>query len=188
MLGRMKRSTSRGFTLLEVLLATAIMAVGTTSILVVIATAAGMASQRQVLLRREQVLDEARHDAQSIVNSFRPKAPVVAAPAPKAAKTPGKSAEKIVPVEIAPRKVEGRRSTRYDGFAYDLSFEPRDRGVPEKGFDVAITLRYGGGELTYESSATLLPTTILDEEFADSQTYQDERKGIGSQNQTKEKK
>ena len=39
MASTMRRRVSRGFTLLEVLLATAIMAVGTTSVLVVIATA-----------------------------------------------------------------------------------------------------------------------------------------------------
>src|SRR5687767_1615421 len=102
---------ARGFTLLEVLLATAIMAVGTTSVLVVIATAAGMASQRQVKLRREQVVDEARHDAQTLVNAFRP----------GSAGTGGKPSPSA---RMAPDKIEARRSTRYDGFSYDVVFQP----------------------------------------------------------------
>lgn len=170
---KMRNRSSPGFTLLEVLLATAIMAVGTTSVLVVIATAAGMASQRQVNVRREQVIDEARHDAQAIVDAFRPGKPGPAAPAVK-----GKAAAKVnTAVAIAPDKVEGRRSARFDGFTYDLDFSPQDRQVPEKGYDVGITVHYGGGELTASASTTLMSTTIADDEFTTSTTWEEERLG-----------
>jgi prepilin-type N-terminal cleavage/methylation domain-containing protein len=183
MLERMRRGARKGFTLLEVLLATGIMAVGTTSILVVIAASAGMASQRQLLLRREQVVDEARHDAQAMVNAYRPQSDAVSAAGARSKK----NAEKVVSAAVAPAKVENHKSDRYAGFTYDLAFEPRDRGVPEKGFDVAITLHYGDDQ-THTAECTLLPTVIQDDEFADSMTYREERAGLGSQDKTKEKK
>lgn len=183
----MRSSRSTGFTLLEVLLATAIMAVGTTSVLVVIATAAGMASQRQVNVRREQVMDEARHDAQAIVDSFRvPKGtPAAAAPA----KPGGKSGSKAEPAAspTIPPKVEGKRSARFDGFNYDILFEPRDRQVPEKGYDVTIVVNYGGGELSATTTTTLIPTTIPDDEFAVSTTYEEEKLGIANRDKPRER-
>lgn len=186
MTGTMRSSRSTGFTLLEVLLATAIMAVGTTSVLVVIATAAGMASQRQVNVRREQVMDEARHDAQAIVDAFRvPKTTAPAAPA----KPGGKSGAKAEPVQspTIPAKVEGKRSARFDGFDYDLMFEPRDRQVPEKGYDVTIVVHYGGGELSATTSTTVVATTIPDEEFVVSSTYEEERAGLSNRDKPRER-
>lgn len=175
-----RKARTGGFTLLEVLLATSILAVGTTSVLVVFATAAGMASQRQVNLRREQVVDEARHQAQAMVDAFRPGARPAAAPAPKKGdKAPPPAAE-------APAKVEGRKSERYDGFNYDLTFEPRDRGVPEKGYDVTIVVHYGGGELSTTASTTLMQTLIPPEEFESSVTWDEERKGISQSNKPSE--
>ena len=179
----MLRRTRAGFTLLEVLLATAVMAVGTTSVLVVIATAAGMASQRQVTLRREQVVEEARHDAQAIVNAFRPCTPGTAT------STVGtkKGSSKTEPaVRIEPDKVENRKSTRFDGFTYDLLFTAKDRSVPEKGYDVAITVNYGGGELHYAASTSLISTTIADEEFTTSTTFAEEKSGLAGRDKPRE--
>jgi len=170
---KMRKRTSPGFTLLEVLLATAIMAVGTTSVLVVIATAAGMASQRQVNVRREQVLDEARHDAQAMVDAFRPGKLAPVAPVEK-----GKKSAKVdTGVKLTPDKVEGKQSTRFNGFTYDISFSPQDRQVPEKGFDVAIVVHYGGGELSATAQTTMISTTIADDEFTTSSTFEAERLG-----------
>lgn len=184
MITSMRPGRSEGFTLLEVLLATAIMAVGTTSVLVVIATAAGMASQRQVNVRREQVMDEARHDAQAIVDTFRvPKNTPAATPVKKGA---AKSAEPAASPTI-PGKVEGKRSTRFDGFTYDLAFEPRDRMVPEKGYDVSIVVHYGGGELSATSTTTLIATTIPEEEFAGSLTYEEEKAGLSNRDKPRER-
>jgi prepilin-type N-terminal cleavage/methylation domain-containing protein len=174
-----RKAASGGFTLLEVLLATAILAVGTTSVLVVFATAAGMASQRQVNLRREQVVDEARHQAQTMVDAFRPATGPAAAPAPK-------KGEKAAPVAYAPSKVEGRKSDRYDGFNYDLTFEPRDRAVPEKGYDVTIVVHYGGGDLSTTATTTLMQTLIPPEEFASSLTWEEERKGLSQKDKPRE--
>jgi len=173
MMTKMRKRSSPGFTLLEVLLATAIMAVGTTSVLVVIATAAGMASQRQVNVRREQVLDEARHDAQAMVDAFRPGKLAPAAPAAK-----GKTAKADTSApSISPPKVEGKQSARFNGFSYDISFSPQDRQVPEKGYDVAIVVHYGGGELSTSAQTTMISTTIADDEFATSSTFEAERLG-----------
>jgi prepilin-type N-terminal cleavage/methylation domain-containing protein len=178
---------SRGFTLLEVLLATSIMAVGTTSVLVVIATAAGMASQRQVNVRREQVMDEARHDAQQIVDTFR--VPRNSGVTVLPAKAPGKPAAKAEPAAAPtiPGKVDGKRSTRFDGFTYDLTFDPRDRNVPEKGYDVTIVVHYGGGELSATTQTTLIATTIAEEEFASSMTYEEEKLGIANRDKPRER-
>lgn len=178
-----RKAGSGGFTLLEVLLATSILAVGTTSVLVVFATAAGMASQRQVNLRREQVVDEARHQAQAMVDAFRPGTSPAAAPAPKKGE---KKAEKVATVAYAPPKVEGKKSDRYDGFNYDLTFEARDRAVPEKGFDVTIVVHYGGGELSTTAATTLMQTLIPPEEFTSSLTYEEERKGTAQTSKPRE--
>ena len=167
----MKNRVSQGFTLLEVLLATSIMAVGTTSVLVVIATAAGMASQRQVNVRREQVLDEARHDAQTMVDAFIPSKPT--GPQVIASRKGGSKNEPAT--KIAPDNVDGKRSGRFDGFVYDLAFAPKDRAVPEKGFDVGITVHYGGGELSMSTTTSVISTTIPDEEFTTSTTYDEQK-------------
>jgi prepilin-type N-terminal cleavage/methylation domain-containing protein len=180
----MRRRVSVGFTLLEVLLATAIMAVGTTSVLVVIATAAGMASQRQVGVRREQVLDEARHDAQAMVDSFDPGVPDTA---PQVISLKKGDAKPKSSTKQAPDKVIGKKSSRYDGFNYDIAFDARDTAVPEMGFDVWITLHYGGGELTYTAPPmTMLGKTISENEFARSSTYLDEQKAPTDKGKAKE--
>jgi prepilin-type N-terminal cleavage/methylation domain-containing protein len=179
MTATMRKRISTGFTLLEVLLATAIMAVGTTSVLVVIATAAGMASQRQVNVRREQVLDEARHDAQAIVDAFRPGRNTPVAPPAK-----GKSAKADTAARLAPDKVDGKQSTRFDGFNYDIAFSPIDRQVPEKGYEVGITVHYGGGELSASTFTTMMSTTIPEDEFTTSSTWEAERLG-GSETKQK---
>jgi prepilin-type N-terminal cleavage/methylation domain-containing protein len=180
----MTRTTrTGGFTLLEVMLATVILAVGTTSVLVVFATAAGMASQRQVNLRREQVLDEARHHAQALVDAWRPAKASAPAAAPKGSKKTDTTAASAA---YAPSKVEGKKSDRYDGFVYDLTFEPRDRAVPEKGFDVAMVVRYGGGELSATATTTLMQTLIADDEFNSSTTWDEERKGLANSSKARE--
>lgn len=176
-----RKSRRGGFTLLEILLATSILAVGTTSVLVVFATAAGMASQRQVNLRREQVVDEARHHAQALVDAFRPSTEKTAAPAPKKGDKSAASA-----AAIAPAKVTAKKSDRYDGFDYDLTFEPRDRAVPEKGYDVVIVVHYGGGELSTTATTTLMQTLIPPEEFETSLTWQEERKGLSQTDKPRE--
>ncbi len=176
MQGKMRRRASPGFTLLEVLIATAIMAVGTTSVLVVIATAAGMASKRQIDLRREQVLDEARHVAQAKVDEFHP------APGPTTTKvqvisTNSKNAAPAANAgKHAPDKIVGAKSERYDGFTYDVTFAAKDPLVPEMGFDVDVTLHYGGGELSYSAPTTsMIGKTIPDFEFERSATYVEEQ-------------
>jgi hypothetical protein len=180
----MRRRASLGFTLLEVLLATGIMAVGTTSVLVVIATAAGMASQRQVGVRREQVLDEARHDAQAMVDAFDPGVPNTL---PQVISTKKGDAKPQSLVKQAPDKVVGKRSSRYDGFSYDIAFDAKDPSVPEMGFDVSITLHYGGGEIEYPApTMSMISKTISDDEFKRSSTYLEEQKAPSSGGKAKE--
>ena len=179
-----RKTRTGGFTLLEVLLSTVILAVGTTSVLVVFATAAGMASQRQVNLRREQVLDEARHHAQAMVDAWRPAKGSAPATAPKASKKTDTAASSAA--AYAPAKIEGRKSDRYDGFVYDLTFEPRDRAVPEKGFDVTMVVHYGGGELSATASTTLMQTLIPEDEFTSSTTWEEERKGLANSSKARE--
>jgi len=180
----MRRRVSHGFTLLEVLLATGIMAVGTTSVLVVIATAAGMASQRQVGVRREQVVDEARHDAEAMVDAFEPRVPNNAV---QVIATKKGAAKPVSATKQAPDKVVGKKSSRYDGFTYDIAFDAKDPAVPEMGFDVSITLHYGGGELSYAAPLTSMSSkTISDDEFTRSSTYLEEQKAPTSPGKAKE--
>jgi len=182
----MRRRPNGGFTLLEVLLATAIMAVGTTSVLLVIATAAGKASNRQLGVRRQQVLDEARHDAQAMIDAFEPGTPDTSTQVISTKKGGGKA---VMSTKSAPEKVLAKKSSRYDGFTYDIAFDAKDPMIPEMGFDVTITLHYGGGELEYAApTASMIGKTIPDSEFLRSATYLEEQKAPSSAGKTKETK
>jgi prepilin-type N-terminal cleavage/methylation domain-containing protein len=149
---------SAGFTLLEVMMATALLAVGAVSVLVVLASAAGFASQRQAQQRLTQVVEEARHEARAIANSFQPSS---------TAQRPGGD----------DGKTEIKQSTLYPGYGYELAFAFVDRDVPEAGYDVVVTVRYGDG-LEHAEQLVVASDTIPDEEFAVSRTYEEERAGL----------
>jgi prepilin-type N-terminal cleavage/methylation domain-containing protein len=151
------KAQSGGFTLLEVLMATSLLAVGAVSVLVVLATAAGYASQRQSQQRLTQVLEEARNSARTMVNSFVPS---------EDDKLPGKDDEPN----------EEQQSMLYPGFTYQLTFAPVDKDVPEAGFEVGVTVRFGDGQ---ERTEVLVvgSDAVPDEEFSRSETYELEREG-----------
>ncbi len=166
---RHRGARSTGFTLLEVMIATSILAVGTVSVLAIFASAVGFANRRQAQAELAQVLEEARSEARSAVDAFRPAAAISGArPAnPKApvsaARLPGGDSGKI------PEKT----SRLFEGYRYDLAFEELARGVPEAGFRTTITVRWGDQQ-SYSESLTLLPTSIPDGEFEYSSTFQEE--------------
>ncbi len=146
-----------GFTLLEVMLATSLLAVGAVSVMIVLATAAGYASQRQSQQRLTQVLGEARNDARTLVNQFRPGGD---------AKLPGGQGGKTEP----------KQSALYPGYTYALAFTDVDAAVPEAGYQVLVTVTYGDG-LEETESLIVSGDTIADDEFRTSRTYAEERAG-----------
>src|SRR5262249_49178178 len=125
-----------------------------------------------------------RHDAQAMVDAFDPGVPNTA---PQIIATKKGAAKPVSTTKQAPDKVIGKKSSRYDGFSYDIAFDPKDPMVPEMGFDVTITLHYGGGELTYNAPTTsMLGKTISEDEFTRSSTYLDEQKAPTDRGKAKE--
>ena len=151
-------SGTGGFTLLEVLMATSLLAVGAVSVLVVLATAAGYASQRQAQQRLTQVLEEARNDARTMVNAFVPA---------DDDKLPGEDDEPN----------EDKQSTLYPGYSYRLAFAPVNADVPEAGFEVSVVVMFGDGQEHVES-LVVGSDSVPDAEFSKSLTYELEREGL----------
>lgn len=157
----MRRKKDGGFTLLEIMLATSLLAIGSVSVLVVFATAAGLAAKRQGDQRLTQVIEEARSRAQQMVNDFEPS---------ERASAPGDS----------DGRVEPQQSQAYGGYVYRLTFKPTNRAVPEAGYDVGIDIEYGDG-LQYGETFVIGANVIPDHEFERSLTYERERAGLDSQ-------
>lgn len=170
----LRMSRLRGFTLLEVMMATAILAVGTVSVLMVFATATGFAHRRQADQQLSQVLDEARSDARAYVNAFRPPSAV---PNPAVAKGRVKQQAPQADLPGGPGGVvAAKTSTVFAGYSYELKFEPLRRGAPEAGYKTLITVRWGDGQERTET-IVVLPDVIPEEEFAYALTYEEEREG-----------
>ncbi len=149
--------SSGGFTLLEVLLATSLLAVGAVSVLVVLASAAGFAAQRQGQQRLTQVLEEARNDARAIANSFRPT---------KDAPLPGGSDATFEP----------KTSALYIGYQWTSKFAHVDNDVPEAGYRVRVSVVYGD-EQEHVENLIVGTDTVPDEEFLTSRTYEEQKAG-----------
>ena len=138
-------------------MATSLLAVGAVSVLIVLATAAGYAGQRQTQQRLTQVLEEARNDARTRVNAFRPTEDV---------KTPGGD----------DAKVEGKTSSLYPGFTYEMGFAAVDDDVPEAGFEVTVLVSYGD-EQSHTEVLIVGSDSVPDAEFETSKTFELEREG-----------
>jgi prepilin-type N-terminal cleavage/methylation domain-containing protein len=156
-IGTRRDRESGGFTLLEVLLATSLLAVGAVSVLVVLASAAGFAARRQTQQRLTQVLDEARNDARAIANAFRPS---------KDEPLPGGDDATF----------DAKASALYGGYEYQLSFGHVDSTVPEAGYRVRVEVTYGD-EQSHTENLIVGADAVPDEEFAKSITYEAERSG-----------
>lgn len=181
------RARRRGFTLLEVMMATSILAVGSVSVLMVFATATGFAHRRQAGQQLTQVLDEARSDARAHVNAYRP---VSARPAAGARRRAGSSEKDAAAPSEFPGGPEGRvpskSSTVFQGYSYDLRFEPVVKGVPESGWRTTIRVTWGDAQEHVETTV-FSPDVIPDEEFAYSLSYEEERAGTADRKGPKEK-
>jgi len=138
-------------------MATSLLAVGAVSVLIVLATAAGFASERQTQQRLTQVLEEARNDARTRVNGFRPTDDL---------KTPGGEDSRI----------ERKASTLYPGFSYDLAFTAVVADVPEAGFEVAVNVTYGADK-SHTETLIVASDAVAFEEFETSLTFELEREG-----------
>lgn len=163
---RLPRSMQRGFTLLEVMLATGLLAVGSVSVLVVLATAAGFASKRQAQQRLAQVLEEARYEALATVNTFRPS---------EEFPLPGGEGG------VAPDTV----SRIFAGYSYQLRFQAVDKEVPEAGYDVFVNVVYGDGQ-EFQEQVVVAADVIPDEEFQRSLTYEEQREGDADRDRARE--
>lgn len=177
MTARMRRT--RGFTLLEVMMATAVLAVGTVSVLMVFGTALSFAHRRQGQQQLTQVLEEARTDARSLVNGYRPKMPAAGTVAKKGDRSAPVAAEDSGPTSPAGQGSETnpRNSTVFAAYQYTLRFDPVQRDVPEAGWRTTMTVNWGDGQ-SYQETLVITPDVIPDEEFASSSTYAEERAGL----------
>jgi len=182
---------SRGMTLLEVMIATAVLAVGTVSVLMVFGTALSFAHRRQGQQRLTQVVSEARSDARSMVNSFRaPKAGAAPAPAPKRDKGKDKGKGKSAVVDNPTPAGNGpdtdpRQSSVFAAYSYQLHFEPVRPDLPDAGWRTTLTVRWGDGE-EYSETHVFISDVIPEEEFKYSMTYEEERQGEGDTKGTRE--
>jgi len=178
MIPRMRRS--RGFTLLEVMMATAVLAVGTISVLMVFGTALSFAHRRQGQQQLTQVLQEARSDARALVNAYRaPKsgtAQASSASKDRAATTTGLASPAGQDPETQPKN-----SAVFSAYSYTLRFDPVRREVPEAGWRTTVTVNWGD-EQSYTESIVITSDVIPDEEFATSRTFEEERAGIDAAN------
>jgi len=156
---RRPRGERDGFTLLEVLLATSLLAVGAVSVLVVLASAAGFAAQRQGQQRLTQVLEEARSDARAIANSFR---------ATKGSALPGGTDATFEP----------KTSALYVGYQWTSQFAHVDPQVPEAGYRVRVTVRFGDAQ-EHTENLIVGTDTVPAEEFQTSTTYEEQKAGEG---------
>jgi prepilin-type N-terminal cleavage/methylation domain-containing protein len=165
-----------GFTLLEVMMALAILAVGTVSVLMVFGTALSFAHKRQGQQQLAQVLEEARTDARSKVNLYRAGKVVAAAPKPvKGSKDAPVRAGIPTPAGSTP-ETEPRQSSVFAAYGYRLRFEPVRPDLLEAGWRTTVTVNWGDGQ-SYQETLVLTPDNIPDEEFASSTTYDEERRG-----------
>lgn len=172
---RTRRGRARGFTLLEVMIATSILAVGTVSVMAVFASAVGFANRRQSNAEMSEVLQEARSEAHVIVDTFKP--PKAAAAAAAISKDRSKKAASPDPMPGGPTgKVAEKQSSIHAGYRYEMQFSPVLRDVPESGYRTAITVRWGDGQ-EYVETLAVLPSSIPDEEFSYSQTFDEESAG-----------
>ncbi len=138
-------------------MATALLAIGAMSVMVVLATATGFASNRQTKQRLAQVLEEAGNEAKATVNEFV---------ASKDRSLPGDEDGVIAE----------KRSELWEGFGYELKFAPVDKEFPEAGFEVQVVVRYGD-DLEQHDTLYVNKTLISEEEFMASTTYEEERAG-----------
>jgi prepilin-type N-terminal cleavage/methylation domain-containing protein len=161
-----------GFTLLEVMIATSILAVGTVSVMAVFASAVGFANRRQANAEMSEVLQEARSEAHVLVDTF--KQPKTGSPA-ATTRDKTKSAPATMPGGPG-GKVAEKQSTIHAGYRYELQFTPVLRDVPEAGYRTAIIVRYGDGQ-EYVETLAVLPSSIPDEEFSYSSSFEEESAG-----------
>ena len=165
----MRKRGSAGFTLLEVMMATALLAVGTTSIFMMLTAGNAFHVKRRRQQRVSQVLDEARFFAQSKVNNFT---------STSARRVPGGDGGRIAE----------QGSRLFANYRFELRFSAVNLDVPDAGFSVDITVRTAD-ESSYEHSIVVARDTIPMEEFATSKTYEAERAGeADSSKGTKETK
>jgi prepilin-type N-terminal cleavage/methylation domain-containing protein len=162
-----RKRADLGFTLLEVMMATVLLAVGSVSIIAVLTSAAAYATRRSEIQRQTQVLEEARSFARAQINRFQPK---------DGKKVPGDD----------DGRVEPQPSTLYATYAFELQFAPVNPAAPEMGYDTTLRVLLGD-EVVRTEGMVIAADTIPDSEFTTSRTFLEERAGTDDQG-TGEKK
>ena len=166
---------SEGFTLLEVLMATVLLAAGSVSIIMVLTAAAASARSRIDSKRLSEVRKEALRYAQSEVDAFVPTERVkVPGKRPEApARKPGAKDEDAAAVEDDGTEIE---STLYRLYGFSIAYAPVDPAAPDAGFEARISIRVNGKEVDADD-VIVARNSILQSEFETSITYEQERKG-----------
>jgi prepilin-type N-terminal cleavage/methylation domain-containing protein len=133
-----RRADTKGFTLIEVLIAMSILAVGAASILSIFVWAIAFQSKRVEENRLAGLFNHAYSHAKARFNEFDP------ASVPKGQPmVPGKIVADLTNVEAArasPDKMIRDAAEKYAGFQYILTFEDNDLAVPGSSVVVDIEI------------------------------------------------
>ncbi len=156
--GRPSRAQA-GFTLLEIMVALAILAVGAVCVLSTFAAALMLHSERQEKVRMKLAMDEARYEVQARWDSFRP---TKAQPLPPAVKDAPCSRDPAVTYSVAFESVEGA----------PVGLDGARRGAVA----VVTIVRDRRTDRAKESRIPLSRTGYTREDLKESITYEEERK------------
>lgn len=180
------RLRSAGFTLLEVLMATVLLAAGSVSIIMVLTAAAANATRRAEVKRIAEVFEEARRHAQSEVDGFRP-SDTRKVPGPVKQAAPKKGAKGAKDAEAGTEDTDEIPSARYARFGYVVTYSPVNPLTPAAGYDATISIHYDGRPI-HTDSVVVAPDSIPESEFQTSLTYEQERKGTDDSDAASETK
>ena len=139
-----RASAERGFTLIEVLIAMSILAVGAASILSIFVWAIAFQSKRHEENRLKDLYNHAYTHARAKFNEFDPTAVQKGQPI-----VPGKIVADLRDPAAArgsPDKMIREAAEKYPGFQYIITFEDNDLAVPGASVVVDIEIRGLSGE------------------------------------------
>lgn len=172
----MRKKNADGFTLLEVMMATVLLAVGSVSIIMVLTSAAAYATRRAEIQKMTQVFEEARAHAQAEVNRFVPK-DGRAVPGPQKDAAEGKAAKKADDSDADESELEHSiESQLCSGYSFTIDYTPVAAGSADRGFEATIAV-YQNVTRLQTRTIVVASDTISLAEFQTSTTFEQERKG-----------
>lgn len=168
----------RGFSLLEVMLAIAVLAVGTVSVLMVFGTALSFAHRRQGHQQVAQVREEALTAARALVNAYRAPSAAPSAAA-RGSKDKGAAAGGAASPAGAGASTPATQSAAYAAYTWELHFAAVQPQVPDAGWTTTIVVKRGDRE-EHRETQTIVPDVIPESEFERSQSFAEEAAGKDS--------